>query len=162
MVALVVVLVVGAVVGLALWFASKYTARQAAMWRAFAARHGLQVDVERKGPPPIDFDLFDLGRSRGVQPQLWAPGQQDSVFQYEYTVSSGDNSTTHRVTAALITVPFHGPHLTISTENWLRRAKRLVGVRDIEVESPPFNDRYHVRCDDERFAITLLDPPMIA
>ena len=37
----------------------------------------------------------------------------------------------------------------------------MVGIRDIEVESPEFNDRYRVTSDDERFAITLLDHRMI-
>ena len=44
----------------------------------------------------------------------------------------------------------------------LSRIARSVGMRDIEVESPEFNRTYRVRSDDERFAITLLDPPMIA
>lgn len=129
--------------------------------RAVAASTGLEVDVSTKPPPPIDFDLFDAGGSKRVTAQMWRAGDQDSVFQYQYTVNSGENSTTHRYSAALISVPFSAPHLTISTENWWSKARRVIGLRDIEVESPRFNDRYHVRCDDERFAIALLDPPMI-
>lgn len=129
--------------------------------RAVAARHGLEVDLTRKGPPPIGFDLFDLGRRRRVTTQMWRRGGQDSVFQYEYTVGSGKSSTTHRRTVALIDLPLDAPHLTISTESAWSRIKRAVGLRDIEVESPAFNDHYQVRSDDDRFAITLLDPPMI-
>ena len=93
---------------------------------------------------------------------MWRAGENDSVFQYEYTVKSNKDSTTYEFTAALIEVPFLAPHLIISTETWWSKMKRVVGLRDIEVESPQFNDRYQVRCADDRFAITLLDPTMIA
>lgn len=140
----------------------KYRQRQLARLRAVAAQYGLEVDVSTKAPPPIGFDLFDIGSSKKVNAQLWRAGEQDSVFQYRYTTGSGDSSTTHTFTAALIDVPFMAPHLMISTENWWSKVKRAVGMRDIEVESPDFNDRYQVRCSDDRFAITLLDPPTIA
>jgi hypothetical protein len=126
-----------------------------------AAAHGLQVDVSSSKPPPLDFDLFDAGSGKKVTAQMWRSGEDDKVFQYEYTLKSGENSSTYRFTAALIVLPFRAPHLTISTENWWSRMKRAVGMRDIEVESPQFNDRYQVRCGDDRFAITLLDPTMI-
>lgn len=130
--------------------------------RAVADRHGLVVDVTTKPPPSLAFDLFRQGTGRRVTDQMWRSGQPDSVFQYEYKVGSGQQTQTYRHTAALVGLPFVAPHLVISTENWWTRAKRVVGVRDVEVESPDFNSRYHVTCRDERFAITLLDPPMIA
>lgn len=154
---LLVVVVVGAIA----YFAYRYREHQRARLRAVAAAAGLQVDVHTKKPPPIDFDLFDTGSSKKVTAQMWRAGEQDSVFQYRYTVGSGENSTTYEFTAALIEVPFMSPHLTISTENWWSKVKRAVGLRDIEVESPGFNERYQVRCSDDRFAITLLDPAMI-
>ncbi len=136
--------------------------RQLARARAIAAAAGLQIDTDTKRPPALDFELFERGSSKKVRHQMWRAGEQDSVFQYEYTTGSGDNARTYTMTCALVTVPFRAPHLTITTENWWTRIKRAVGSRDIEVESPVFNDRYHVRCEDERFAITLLDPDMIA
>jgi hypothetical protein len=160
--AIVPILVLLLVVGGIAWAAYAYNERQKARMRAVAAAAGLEVDVSTKKPPSLDFDLFDTGSSKKVRAQMWRAGEQDSVFQYEYTVKSGDSSTTYEFTAALVEVPFAAPHLRISTENWWTKAKRAVGLRDIEVESPAFNDRYHVRCNDERFAIALLDPPMIA
>jgi hypothetical protein len=130
--------------------------------RAVAAGAGLQVDTATKRPPPIDFELFGKGSSRKVRAQMWRVGENDSVFQYQYTVKSGENSTTYEFSAALVEVPFAAPHLTISTENWWSKMKRAVGMRDIEFESPEFNERFLVQCDDERFAVTLIDPPMIA
>jgi len=139
-----------------------YQQHQKAKLRAIAEAAGLQVDTSTKPPPQLGFDLFDPGKRKKVTAQMWRAGEQDSVFQYRYTVQSGDSSKTYRFTAALVEVPFRAPHLKIGTENWWSKAKRIVGMRDIEVESAAFNDRYHVRCDDERFAISLLDPPMIA
>ena len=153
--------VLAAVGGAIAYGAYRYHHHQLARLRAIAAAHGLQVDVSTKKPPPIDFNLFDTGNSKKVKAQMWRAGEQDSVFQYQYTVSSGENSTTYQFTAALIELPFMSPHLTISTENWWSKIKRTVGLRDIEVESPEFNERYQVRCSDDRFAITLLDPAMI-
>jgi len=153
--------VIVVIAGAAAYFAYRSRENQRAKLRAIAAAHGLQVDVNTKKPPPIDFNLFDTGNSKKVKAQMWRTGEQDSVFQYRYTTSSGENSTTYEFTAALIEVPFMSPHLTISTENWWSKIKRAVGLRDIEVESPNFNERYQVRCSDDRFAITLLDPAMI-
>ncbi len=155
------VVVLAAIAGAIIWAAYQYREQQRAKLRAIAAAHGLQVDLDTKAPPKIDFDLFDTGSSKKVDAQMWRAGEQDSVFQYRYTTGSGDDSTTYKFTAALIDVPFMAPHLTISTENLWSKMKRIVGLRDIEVESPDFNERYQVRCSDDRFAITLLDPSTI-
>ncbi len=145
-----------------LYAAYRYREAQRAKMRAVAAQHGLEVDVSSKKPPPIDFDLFDRGSSRRVDCHMWRAGELDSVIQYQFTEGSGKDSHTYEFSAALVDMPFLAPHLTISSENLWSRMKRAVGLRDVEVESPLFNERYQVRCADDRFAITLLDPPMIA
>lgn len=153
--------VVAVVAGAITYIAYLQRQRQRAEMRAVAARYGLQVDITPKKPPQLDFELFDNGSGRTVEAQMWRTGANDSVFQYRYTEGSGDNSHTYRFTAALIDVPFAAPHLMISSENWWSKVKQAVGLRDIELESPDFNERYQVRCSDDRFAITLLDPSMI-
>jgi hypothetical protein len=156
------ILLLFVVIATAIMYAAyRYQQAQKAKMLAVAAAHGLEVDTETGKPPELDFDLFGRGSGRKVTARMWRSGENDSVFQYEYTEKSGDNSTTYRSTAALIALPFRAPHLTISTENVWSKIKRAVGMRDIEVESPQFNDRYLVRCGDDRFAITLLDPTMI-
>ena len=72
---------------------------------------------------------------------MWATGSQDSVFRYRYTTGSGKNQHTYRFTCALIDVPFNAPHLTIGPEGFWSNLGQIVGIRDIEVESPEFNDR---------------------
>ena len=126
-----------------------------------AAQYGFLVDVERKDPPPQRFDLFDVGSSKAVTLQFWRPGSQHSVFEYEYSTGSGDNRTTHRRTCALISVPFEAPHTKIGPEGFWSGIGRKLGVRDIEVESPQFNELYKIESDDDRFAVTMLDGPTI-
>lgn len=128
---------------------------------ALAQQRGWQIQVEDKAPPPLGFDLFNLGGSRKVSYHIWPPGSQDSAFQYRYTTGSGKNKQTHRMSCVLVQVPFTAPHLKIGPEVFWAAIGKMVGVRDIEVESPAFNERYRVACADERFAITLLDQEMI-
>lgn len=127
-----------------------------------AAAAGLIYDADAKRPGPIDFDLFNKGRSRRTRYVMRRPQSDEAVFRYQYTTGSGKNSHTYHFTCALIAVPFRAPHLTIGPEGFWSNLGRFVGIRDIEIESPQFNDRYRVSSEDERFAVTLLDHQMIA
>ncbi len=129
---------------------------------SLATAHGFRVDVGPKSPPPQEFDLFDVGSSKQVWFHFWRPGEQDSVFDYRYTTGSGKNRQVHHHTCALISLPFAAAHTKIGPEGFWSGVGRAIGLRDIEVESPEFNSRYRVTGDDERFAVTLLDQPMIA
>lgn len=129
---------------------------------ALASAHGFHLDVGPKDPPPQRFDLFDVGHGKKVLFQLWRPGEQDTVFDYEYTTGSGKERQVHHRTCALISLPFAAAHTKIGPEGFWSGVGRALGLRDIEVESDTFNSRYRVTSDDERFAVTLLDQPMIA
>ncbi len=129
---------------------------------ALATQRGFRIHVDDKDPPPLGFDVFELGGSRKVSYHIWPPDSQDSAFQYRYTTGSGKDKQTHHRSCALVQVPFQAPHLKIGPEGFWSAIGRAIGVRDIEIESPEFNDRYRVSCNDERFAITLLDHGMIA
>lgn len=122
-----------------------------------AATHGFELDAGQKPPPALGFDLFDVGRARKVSFQFWRPGRDDSVFDYQYTTGSGKNRTTRSFTCALVALPFDAPHTEIGPEGFWSSIGQKLGIRDIEVESPTFNDRYRVQSDDERFAVTMLD-----
>jgi hypothetical protein len=129
---------------------------------ALARSRGFEFDPSSKAPPPLSFNLFELGSSRKVSYHTWRPGTPDSMFQYRYTTGSGKNRRTHHRSCVLVEVPFTAPHLTIGPEGFWSAIGRAIGLRDVEVESPEFNQRYRVSCDDERFAITLLDHGMMA
>jgi hypothetical protein len=142
--------------------ASQATKRRMAAAAALARSRGFEFDPASKEPPPLPFNLFQLGSSRRVSYHTWRPGSSDSMFQYRYTTGSGKNRHTHHRSCVLVEVPFTAPHLTIGPEGFWSAVGRAIGVRDVEVESPDFNRRYRVSCDDDRFAITLLDHEMIA
>jgi hypothetical protein len=154
--------VVAAAIGVVAYAAHRYEQRKRAAAVALARSRGYEIAVEDKAPPPLSFDLFGIGSSRKISYQIWKPGSHDSAFQYRYTTGSGKNKQTHRRSCVLVEVPFTCPHLTIGPEGFWSAIGRAVGLRDIEIESPQFNDRYRVRCADERFAVTLLDQRMIA
>lgn len=155
-------LVIAAVFGVVAYAASQGEKKRRAAAVALARSRGYEIAVDDKAPPPLGFDLFDVGSSRKVSYQIWKPGAHDSAFQYRYTTGSGKNRQTHRRSCVLLALPFTAPHLTIGPEGFWSAIGRAIGLRDIEIESPQFNDRYRVRCADERFAITLLDHHMIA
>jgi hypothetical protein len=136
--------------------------RTIARAEALALQHGFRLDAGSKDPPQQKFDLFDLGSSPKVSFQFWREGEHDSVFKYQYTTGSGDDRRTHHRTCALINLAFAAPHTKIGPEGFWSNLGRMVGMRDIEVESAGFNRRYRVTSDDDRFAIALLDHQMLA
>ncbi|BAN03684.1 hypothetical protein [Ilumatobacter coccineus] len=156
-VSLVTLAVLAAGLGVAFLIIRRARLRRVAAAVAMAARYGFQVDPSTKGPPELRFDLFERGKSKKVSFQFWRPGKHDSVFAYEYTTGSGDTAQTHRHTCALVSLPFAAPHTKIGPEGFWSKLGARLGRRDIEVESPRFNDLYRVDSDDERFAITMLD-----
>jgi hypothetical protein len=83
------------------------------------------------------------------------------VFQYQYTTGGGKNSQTHYFTCALFRTGLGAPHLVLDRQGFFRALLDKLGLRDIQLEWPQFNDTWHVSCTDERFAVTVLDPAMM-
>jgi hypothetical protein len=137
--------------------------RKRARAAAFAASLGLEYRHGPMDPPPIPFQQFSIGRARKVSHVFWKAGDPHdaTVFEYQYTTGSGKNSTTHSYTCATFRTNVWAPHLVLDRQGLFRGLLNSLGLRDIQVESPQFNDTWHVSCNDERFAITLLDPAMI-
>ncbi len=81
-----------------------------------------------------------------------------TVLEYVYTESSGSSSHTVRLLACAVACPPDWPELTLTREHALHRLSAILGIRDIEVEDPAFNDRWRVRSPDETFAILFLTP----
>ncbi len=129
--------------------------------RLMAAERGFHLDTDKTEPPDEPFALFDAGRSRQASYRLWRDDSAVSAFQYRYATGSGKTRQVHEFSCVLAPTPFFAPHLRIEPEGMMSAIGRMVGIRDIEVESPEFNRLYRVRSDDERFAITLLDHEMI-
>lgn len=130
---------------------------------AVAAAQGLQYLPGPTSPPDAPFRLFSVGRSRKARHTFWRAGDslEATVFLYQYTTGSGKDSQTHVCTCALFRTGLRAPHLVLDRQGFIRDLLGKLGMRDIQLESPQFNDTWHVSCDDERFAVTVLDPPMM-
>ena len=80
---------------------------------------------------------------------------------FEHTHTAKDNKTRLHATCALINLGGRWPHLQLGPEGPLAGLARLLGVRDIELESEEFNRRFRITCDDRRFASALIDPRLM-
>lgn len=157
---IVLFLLVGAAVALIGWRVEQNTRKRAA---AFAAAHGLRYVAGPTSPPEVPFQQLSIGRSRRVKHTFWREGDEHeaSVFQYQYTTGGGKNSQTHHVTCALFRTGLAAPHLVLDRQGLFRDLLGKLGLRDLQLESPRFNQTWHVACADERFAVTVLDPAMM-
>jgi hypothetical protein len=138
--------------------------RRLERYRAIATAHGLGFDP---GDPShvtaLDFDLFDRGRGGAATYTMWRSTgpNYNRVFQYSYVTGSGKDSQTHYNSCALVGLSCLAARTRIQPSGLGGRILNMVGARDIEFESPTFNDRYRITSGDERFATTLIDPTMM-
>jgi hypothetical protein len=164
----VIVLAAGAAGGYFYW---KYRARQAriAAVRALAQRIGFTFTIEDVGRVvSMPFALFAKGDGRKVE--LVCSGTHTGLplqlFDYWYYDESSDGKgnrsrSYHRFTAAILQIPAACPGLCITHEDFLTRLGSHVGFHDVELEYDDFNRRFRVKCDDQKFAFTLLDGQMM-
>jgi hypothetical protein len=164
---LAVIVVVGAV--------GRYLrSRRAADIRTIAARAGLDYAAE----DPFDctrvsFPLFRRGDGRGAENVLWRqetgePGAGPTCRAFDYfwyTEHRGENGevarTYHRYSCALALHGGNWPELTVEPEGLGAKMRSAVAGGDIDFESEEFNRLFCVRCEDRRFASTLIDPQML-
>jgi hypothetical protein len=130
-----------------------------------AHQHGLSYHPD----DPFDttqmpFQVFQRGHSRKVSNVLVGSspsGGEVRAFDYQYTTGSGKNQTTHTRSCVMGWTGGKWPQLGLEHEGFFSRFKDFVGIRDIELESEEFNRVFEVRCDDRRFATTLIDGQMM-
>jgi hypothetical protein len=166
--ALVFVAVVAAFGGVA--YLVRVRARQARVRAVGALARGVgftfsDADVDHIVDMP--FALFSKGDGRRVE--LVISGVHDGVpmriFDYWYYDKSGgrggQSRTYHRFTCALATIPAACPRLRLGHEDLLTRLGDHLGLGDVELEYDDFNRRFRVKCDDQKFAFSLLDGKMM-
>jgi hypothetical protein len=135
---------------------------------ALAQRVGFtfsNADVDHVVDMP--FALFSKGDGRRVE--LVISGVHDGVpmriFDYWYYDESGGRGgrsrTYHPFTCALATIPAACPRLRLGHEDFLTRLGDHLGLGDVELEYDDFNRRFRVKCDDQKFAFSLLDGKMM-
>jgi hypothetical protein len=165
-----VFIVLAAVVGGAA-YVLQFKARQArvAAVSALAQRIGFSFsndDVEHVVGMP--FALFSKGDGRRVELVISGThsGLPMRMFDYWYYDQTSDgrggqSRTYHRFTCALATIPAACPRLRVGHEDFLTRLGDHLGLGDVELEYDDFNQRFRVKCDDQKFAFSLLDGKMM-
>jgi hypothetical protein len=135
-----------------------------------AAKAGLQFSAD----DPFDctrvaFALFQKGDGRGAENVMWhtaEPDRPSRVFDYWYYVEHRDEygrTTKSYRTFSCATALIGGgwPPLTIHGQGLLDKVVDTLGLPDIDFESEEFNRTFTVRCEDRKFAVTLIDPQMM-
>jgi len=113
-----------------------------------------------------DFELFSRGSSRRLTNLM--VGETDDVrlaiFDYKYTVSSGQNSSTYRQSVAAIESPgLMVPEFAMRPERFIDNLGGLLGFQDIDFEEhPEFSNAFVLKSkqeDDVRlfFSVPILD-----
>jgi len=118
-------------------------------------------DAERLVDMP--FSLFHRGSRRTVECEM--AGVHDGVnirlFDYKYYVSSGKNGRWYKYTCGIATIPAACPDMHLGHEGFFGSIENALGAHDVEFESDEFNKRFRVKCDDQKFAFSLVDGRMM-
>jgi hypothetical protein len=107
------------------------------------------------------FPLFNSGSSRRIAPAIVGSDQLGNnwyLFEYRYTVSSGKNTTTYHFTVVIVQAPIVFPSMSLASENVLFSVGKFLGVKELQVESEEFNQRYFIKTTDEKMSLDLLHP----
>ncbi|MDQ1474980.1 MAG: hypothetical protein QOE62_209 [Actinomycetota bacterium] len=116
----------------------------------------------------MPFQLFARGDGREVE--LVISGNHNGVplrlFDYMYYDESSDGKggrtrSYHRYTCAIATISASCPRLNLGHETFFTRLGDHLGMGDVELEYDDFNRRFRVKCDDQKFAFSLLDGNMM-
>jgi hypothetical protein len=83
-------------------------------------------------------------------------GHQFRCFDYSVLTSRRDHSPPSRRTIVAMVPPGPFRQVVIRPEGLSDRVARAAGLPEVELESTEFNRRFHVECDDPKFAFDLL------
>lgn len=80
------------------------------------------------------------------------------LFHHTYTINTGKSSTTITHWVAAAPAPESWPLIRLTTESFFSKIGKKLGLSDIQLDDPAFNDRWLVKCESEDFAIVALSP----
>lgn len=104
----------------------------------------------------LDFDLFEAGMGKKILPLIIEEKDElefTSLFDYEFTVSTGKSSHTYRQTVYFrYSKALALPHFLMVPEKWYHRIGTAFGMQDIDfIEYPIFSKNYLLRGKDEDY-----------
>ncbi len=156
------------VVGGLIYLAHKARQKKIAAFTAFAAERGWHyTERDRSLVDRFLGDPFGRGHSRNAEHVLRGEyrGRQVMAFEYSYkeTRDSGQDQRTEtfRHTVVALSLPAAKPTLQVAREGLGRKLLGFVGVRDLQLESEQFNEAFHIKTDNDRFAYDILHPRMM-
>ena len=159
------VLVAAGIIALIVYGIINARKRREALAR-MAAQWGLQYYAEDPFDMPSrygHFDLFSSGHSRSASNVMAGKiGDRDVILcDYRYTTGSGKNQTTYSFQAAIMAMPILAARMHMRHESIFDRVASWVGHDDINFESAEFSKRYHLKCDDRKFAYDIFHARLI-
>lgn len=104
---------------------------------------------------------FTGGHERAFRSVLAGGHRGRHVGVFEYSQRSDEELLPRHHTVAVVTLPAGVPTLDVRPEGTGSKLAGLVGLGDLQLESDEFNQKFHIRCDIDRFAYDVLHPRMI-
>lgn len=142
--------------------------RQAAITATVAANHLGHLDEDPARTAYFASPPFGLGDNRRARDIVWGTfgGRPFETFAYSYETHSTDSdgkrtTTTHHFQITWVPLPGPVPTMRLTSDSAVLRALTHVGMKDLDVESHEFNQRWKVWCQDERAGHAILTPRMI-
>ena len=157
------------VVGILYW---QYKAKQKKIteFRAFAAKRRWQYFERGDSKLENRFldEPFGQGQDRRARHVFRGEhrGRKILAYEYSYTTYSNDSdgrrrAETHDHVITSVYLPKPKPVLELAREGFGRKLLGFVGVRDLQLESEQFNEKFLIKTDDNRFAYDILHPRMM-
>jgi hypothetical protein len=142
--------------------------RKIAAFTAFAVERGWHyAERDRSLVDRFLGEPFGRGHNRTAEHVLRGEyrGRQITAFEYSYkeTRNNGQEQRTETYTHTVValSLPSAKPTLQVGRQGLGRKLLGLVGVRDLQLESEQFNDTFHIKTDNDRFAYDVLHPRMM-
>ena len=159
------VLAVIAVIALAIYAYLKRRLRRDAL-AAWARRKGLRFRDEHDKTIEYRFGNFDClqqGHDRyahNIIEGSWH-GRDLTAFDYHYETGSGDDETTHHLSAVILQAPCPLKPLVIRPERFFDRVSAFFGFDDIDFESAEFSREFYVKSRDRKWAYDVIHARMM-
>jgi len=170
-----VVIVVVALVGVAIYYAHKAEQERLAGLQRLAHENGWSFDPSSDASHDDRygfFTVFRTGHSRRAYNTITGSHEINGLphplrmgdYLYKVTTSNGKTTTTttYRLSYLLLHLPYAGvPDLAIRPEHVFDKLGAAIGFDDIDFESAEFSRRFHVKSPDKRFTYDVITPAMM-
>jgi hypothetical protein len=161
---LLVVAFVAAVIGVLIIRAARAARRRQAIY-AWCRANGLQFDPARSDDPGAEFSQVEVMQEGAKRyGENWCmgrwQGRQLCYFDYHYIPGPELKGVKVSQDVSIMTIESPTPlkPLTIRPEGLLDKVGDFFGAQAIHFESEEFNRKFHVTCEDRKWAYDALPP----